>query len=201
MKSQRKLLHLYRRNALRGNDTNQEAKRRRLEDAWLQWFGHFQLHIAENDSFEMVETRHHWHHFMHLTAAQIETLEGLRESLVQIQELELKRFLPYKEENVTCEEKTGLPSGKRGGDDTVLSGERECLPELINLLDGEIIPRWEEIREVYYIDDIVDFGMRLNHIAREYRIDFLEDYSQKLCGYARNNDIDNMVCFFIIENF
>ncbi len=94
LKSQRKLLHLYRRNALRGMDTNQEAKRRRLEDAWLQELGHFQLHLAENDSFEMLETRHQWHHFMHLTAAQIETLEALRESRVQVQGLELKRFLP-----------------------------------------------------------------------------------------------------------
>jgi uncharacterized membrane protein YccC len=94
LKSQRKLLHLYRRNALRGNDTNQEAKRRRLEDAWLQELGHFQLHISENDSFEMLETRHQWHHFMHLTAAQIEILEALRQSLVEIQGLDLKRFLP-----------------------------------------------------------------------------------------------------------
>ena len=94
LKNQRRLLDLYRRNALLGEDTNEKAKRLRLEDARLQEIAHFELHISENDSFEMLETRHDWHHFMHFTAAQVECLESLRESRAEVKELEMKALLP-----------------------------------------------------------------------------------------------------------
>lgn len=92
--SQRQLLHLYRDSVLLGEDTNQAAKQLRLEDAWQQEMAHFELHIAENDSFEMIEERHQWHHFLHLAGEQINCLESLRESRAEVKGLKMTTFLP-----------------------------------------------------------------------------------------------------------
>ncbi len=94
LKIHRRLLDLYRSSALQGKDANEKAKRLRVDDARLQEEVHFALHISENDSFEMLETRHQWHHFLHLGAAQIDTLESLRENLAEVRELDLKTYLP-----------------------------------------------------------------------------------------------------------
>ncbi|MDJ0951589.1 MAG: FUSC family protein [Alphaproteobacteria bacterium] len=82
------------RRGMSGEDVTEEAKRMRLKDVDLQEHIHFILHIAENDSFEMLETGHDWHEFLHGSAAQVEGLESLRENLSDLRGLDLSRFLP-----------------------------------------------------------------------------------------------------------
>jgi uncharacterized membrane protein YccC len=71
-----------------------EARQLRMEDAKFQVVSHIVLHGAEQDSFEMFEVGHHWHHFLHEVPAQMAALESLGESLYQVQGLELRKFLP-----------------------------------------------------------------------------------------------------------
>jgi uncharacterized membrane protein YccC len=94
---QRQLFDAYR-GMLFGQPPAAETKHFRMEDAPLLDYCHFRLHGAEQDSFEMQEVGHDWHHYLDLTAAQYEALESLRESLTGIQEsekgLDLEKFIP-----------------------------------------------------------------------------------------------------------
>jgi hypothetical protein len=98
---QRQLFNAYR-GMLFGEEAAEDTKHLRMEDAPLLDYCHFRLHGAQQDSYEMLEVGHDWHHYLDLTAAQYEALESLRESLTGIQEfgegLELTKFLPNLDE-------------------------------------------------------------------------------------------------------
>jgi hypothetical protein len=72
----------------------EETRQLRTEDAKFQVTSHIVLHGAEQDSFEMFEVGHYWHDFLHLAPAQMAALEGLGESLYEVQGLDLRKFLP-----------------------------------------------------------------------------------------------------------
>ena len=72
----------------------EETRQLRTEDAKFQVTSHIVLHGAEQDSFEMFEVGHHWHHFLHEVPVQMAALESLGDSLYQVQGLELRKFLP-----------------------------------------------------------------------------------------------------------
>ena len=77
-----------------GADTAEEVRRLRLKDVDLQDDIHFVMHIAENDSFEMMETGHDWHHYLELSGAQVECLDSLRDSLSDVRGVDLSSVLP-----------------------------------------------------------------------------------------------------------
>ncbi len=91
--TQRKLYNSYR-GMLFGRPPAEETKQLRLEDVPLLHYCYFRLHGAEQDSFEMMEVGHDWHHYLDLTVAQYEALESLRGSLADVEGLELAKFLP-----------------------------------------------------------------------------------------------------------
>ena len=64
----------------------------------------------------------------------------------------------------------------------ILSEETKArLPELIRLLEDDVLPKWKQIGELYYIDDeITVFAADLMRIAEQYGIGFLLNYSQAL---------------------
>ena len=95
--NQRELYQAVRR-SISGDDVTEEARRLRLKDVDYQEHIHFVHHIAENDSFEMMESGHDWHEYLHQTGAQLEGLESLRESLADIRGLDLGTVLPNLEE-------------------------------------------------------------------------------------------------------
>ena len=72
----------------------EETRQLRTEDAKFQVTSHIVLHGAEQDSFEMFEVGHHWHHFLHEVPVQMAALESLGDSLSEVQGLELRKFLP-----------------------------------------------------------------------------------------------------------
>lgn len=82
------------RGTLAGEDRTEEARQLRLQDVELMERAHFVLHMAEHDSFEILETGHHWHQFLHQSGAQVEGLENLRESLADVRGLDLSALLP-----------------------------------------------------------------------------------------------------------
>ena len=90
---QRQLFNAYR-GMLFGEDAAGDTKHLRMEDAPLLDYCHFRLHGAEQDSFEMLEVGHDWHHYLDLTAAQYEALESLRQSLAEARDLDLTKYLP-----------------------------------------------------------------------------------------------------------
>ena len=90
---QRKLYDSYR-GMLFGQPPAEETKQLRLEDVPLYHYSMFKLHGAQEDTFEMMEVGHDWHHYLDLTAAQYDALESLRGSLAEVEGLDLTKFLP-----------------------------------------------------------------------------------------------------------
>ena len=90
---QRKLYDSYR-GMLFGQPPAEETKQLRLDDVPLYHYSMFKLHGAQEDSFEMMELGHDWHHYLDLTAAQYEALESLRDSLAEVEGLDLATYLP-----------------------------------------------------------------------------------------------------------
>lgn len=73
------------------------------------------------------------------------------------------------------------------------------LSEILSILEKEIIPRWEEIQEIFYIDDIIDFAQKLQQIAAGFSFELLDSYSRTLYEHAENNNIDEIE--IIMSNF
>lgn len=66
----------------------------------------------------------------------------------------------------------------------------EYSPEIVKRLKTHFIPRWEEIRDIFFIEEIVEFAGELELFASRHDIPFLENYCRKLLEVAQNNDID-----------
>jgi PAS domain S-box-containing protein len=73
--------------------------------------------------------------------------------------------------------------------DAVTEAANVRLPDL---LADEMIPRWNEIRELFIIDEVTEFATDLKHTADEYQAAVLADYSQKLYEAADRFDIDKI---------
>jgi signal transduction histidine kinase len=86
--------------------------------------------------------------------------------------------------------------------DTVQTQEKICadlpghtknnLSNLLDILDLKFLPKWEEISEIFYIDDVVEFADELKKIADTFPVTLLDDYSQTLHEHAQNNNIDEI---------
>ena len=95
---------------------------------------------------------------------------------------ELKKFLPY---TIKVQEK----EFKNKDNQNKLINN---LPKAIKIIDNEILPKWKEISDIFFIDDIADFAKNIMEFALEYNITSLAEYSQKLYDYAENINIDKM---------
>lgn len=69
---------------------------------------------------------------------------------------------------------------------------KESLPELIKILETKILSELEDIKETFFIEDMIDFAIKLKDVAVKYNIGFLEDYSTKLHNSAQNFLIDDI---------
>ncbi len=103
---------------------------------------------------------------------------------------ELKRFLHLKTRS------EGSISKKR---EQKVSGGARLVEELFQQSSGlireiikEMIPRYEEFQQVYYIDDILEFGLDLKKIAVENKMDVLLEYAGQLIQSVKENDIDEI---------
>ncbi len=69
---------------------------------------------------------------------------------------------------------------------------KKNLSDTVKMLKKEFIPRWEEIREVFFINDITEFAENLKAFAVKHRISLLADYSQRLYDNAWSINIEEM---------
>ncbi len=76
---------------------------------------------------------------------------------------------------------------------------KKNLTQILSIMEKEIIPKWEELREIFYIDDIIDFAQELQQIARNFSFELLDNYSRTLYEHAENNNIDEIE--IIMSNF
>lgn len=106
---------------------------------------------------------------------------------------ELKKFLDYK---ILESDKISEDLLKNNKEIPVFLPVSETaekhMPEILNILDNEIIPQWHNINEVFFVDDIADFALKLKNLAQTYDMPFLLDFSYKILNYTHNFDVDGM---------
>jgi CheY-like chemotaxis protein len=108
---------------------------------------------------------------------------------------ELIRFLKHSFEEPTLEDFEGsLPPDEEVSPSKMIDPEiLEKLPELIHLLETSFMPRWEEINDLFIMDDVKQFSTDLNHLAREYHFQPLIDYSERLYQQTIDYDVDGVL--------
>ncbi len=96
---------------------------------------------------------------------------------------ELKQFLPCRDsDRKQADEIRNNP---------VSDIPEEHLSEIIEILSS-MMPEWEEIRDMFFIDDVAKFAEKITDTARKYKFGILEDYGRALCDAAQSNHLDEM---------
>jgi len=103
---------------------------------------------------------------------------------------ELTRFLKHTEKKAVSEgfepthseEKSESPPYKLDAE------TMKRVPEFINMLESEFMPRWEEINDMLIMDEAQEFADDLTHIGREYGLPPLKDYGCRFAGCVQAYD-------------
>ncbi|PKQ63786.1 hypothetical protein BZG02_07095 [Labilibaculum filiforme] len=66
------------------------------------------------------------------------------------------------------------------------------LPNLIFILDNQLIPMHAKISKSQMIDHIEKFGKELKKLAEDYKIEFLSNYAKEICRFVDNFEIDKL---------
>lgn len=63
---------------------------------------------------------------------------------------------------------------------------------LLEKLEKEFMPRWEEVSKASNINEYIVFSNNLQKLLSDYRMLTLEEYAERLAGYANGFDIENI---------
>jgi signal transduction histidine kinase len=103
---------------------------------------------------------------------------------------ELIKFLPY----TTPKDDRRPPTDPVRATDFPPLPPEACdrLPEIIYRLHQDLFPRWEEIKDVYFINDVAEFGRAAAEVGAAFEIDLLVTYGEKLVDSAHDSSIEEM---------
>jgi CheY-like chemotaxis protein len=110
---------------------------------------------------------------------------------INISELinKLKIFLKYTEKDLNKNQENPVSI------DLEIINDKEVismLPELINIINIEILPYHKKVVDEQMIDKTVDFGKRIIKIGEDFKVRFLINYGKNIVSYADNFEIDKL---------
>ncbi len=108
---------------------------------------------------------------------------------------ELMKFLPYKVLESTGEKAAGKPkdTGKKSEAPMKISKEAlENIPELLEKLNEEYIPRLEELQNTMIMSDLEDFGDDMIRLGDQYKIEKLHHWAEMFLRQVQNFDMENL---------
>ncbi|MCP4396086.1 MAG: response regulator [bacterium] len=108
---------------------------------------------------------------------------------------ELTRFLKHSFEDPAREavEDAQPPGEEAALSETVAPEILERFPELIHILENSFMPQWEEISDLLIMEDVKQFSTDLNHLAREYQLQPLIGYSDRLYQHVISYDVPGVM--------
>jgi hypothetical protein len=71
-------------------------------------------------------------------------------------------------------------------------GGRPLSPEIADRIRCELLPRWRDIKDLYFIDDVADFARRVEAAAVAHGVGDLADYGLRLRESAEKPDVEEM---------
>ncbi len=117
---------------------------------------------------------------------------------------ELKKFLPF---HIKTAETVNPPPADTAADHVsagsttlVSAGSTTLVSDdtargssaTADIIAGEFLPRWEEIRDMFFIDDIVAFALDLKQRSMTYKVPGIEEYSKELYEHTQTINIDEI---------
>ena len=82
-------------------------------------------------------------------------------------------------------------SGKKA-DGGLTYGQRKKLPELINLMEGNLKDDHIKVTESFIMDDIKDFAARIEKLGKKYNIRPVRQWADKITSQAESFDMENL---------
>ncbi|MGY5354620.1 PAS domain-containing hybrid sensor histidine kinase/response regulator [Wenyingzhuangia sp. IMCC45467] len=73
------------------------------------------------------------------------------------------------------------------------------LPEFINILENDFLPKYNSIVEKQIINEIEEFGKALSITSQKHKIKSVVKYSESICEYADNFEFDKLM--FTLKKF
>ncbi len=70
------------------------------------------------------------------------------------------------------------------------------LPELVQVLENEFVPKWEDIMETLIFDEIEEFAELVNEQGLKYTCISLTNWSKMVIRQIRNIDTDTLSVVF-----
>jgi hypothetical protein len=103
---------------------------------------------------------------------------------------EMKRFLPF-----TINDQIKSDAFRPKNNFVECRQLNALQKEIAEELENDILPRYNEIKDAFYIDDVIEFSKILKQAGEKGKIEILISYAEQLYDSAQLNDIDQ------IENF
>lgn len=66
------------------------------------------------------------------------------------------------------------------------------IPKLIEIMEGELKEKWESIHDTFILKDIEAFALKIKGLAKEFNINKLSEWSDKIIEQTQNLDMENL---------
>jgi len=101
---------------------------------------------------------------------------------------ELRPFLKHTEKEHLVKESASRDNSESDVNAYII----ENLPELINVLESEMIPIWKELKGALNMDDVEGFARKLSGVAQQYNVASLLEYCRSLLEYVEAFDVEKV---------
>ncbi len=102
---------------------------------------------------------------------------------------ELMNHLPYQSD------KTAMADSARGLKVSAISltaDVKSRLPELTNILENELMDKWNRVHKSFFVDEIEDFAKEVRELGEEYNFDVFSDWSNRLFKQVASFDMEKL---------
>lgn len=100
----------------------------------------------------------------------------------------LKDFLPHRTKAKAEQSRTTVGASSPALPPAI----KKRLPEVLHILNGDKLLMWKSLQETFIIDEIEKFARGLEALGRDYQIDMLADWANKLAREAGHYDMERL---------
>ncbi len=103
---------------------------------------------------------------------------------------ELNRFLSHSSEAIDCIE-IGTTHNTQIIE-TIKPEIRENLPELLSILEKELMTTWDRVSKAFFVDEIETFAEQVKELGLQFQLDMLSEWGQKLLKQVYSFDMEKL---------
>ncbi|NIM11455.1 MAG: response regulator [Candidatus Aminicenantes bacterium] len=109
---------------------------------------------------------------------------------------ELMRFLPYstgrRESAAGRKDDAPTPKEKEADVELLTPETKAKLPELLGILEGELMDHWNEINRTFFVDEIESFANAVRGWGEKYNLDMLYQWGKQLTEQVKSFDMGEL---------